>query len=80
MPCVDTLSLLERDARRRQRPITAGSLTLDRARADRGLPRYPHHNALWDAISAAELWLALNAEYRRGDVDLRLGGVARIFP
>jgi DNA polymerase-3 subunit epsilon len=80
VPCVDTLSLLERDARRRQAPIVAGALSLSGARAARGLPRYPAHNALWDAIGAAELWLSQSAELQRGRPGATLGEVLALRP
>jgi DNA polymerase-3 subunit epsilon len=75
IPCVDTLSLLERDARRRQMPIVAGAFSLAGARANCGLPRYPAHNALWDSIAAAELWLSQSARLQTSTRSPNLGDV-----
>ena len=59
---VDTVRLVVRWEHRRQRfephpkPFSA---SLPGARAALGLPAYPHHHALWDALATAELMLAL---------------------
>jgi DNA polymerase-3 subunit epsilon len=58
VPAIDTLALAAR-ARRDSRP---GQLRLSALRQHYGLPRYPVHDALSDALSAAELYLALVAE------------------
>jgi DNA polymerase-3 subunit epsilon len=58
IPAIDTLALAAR-ARRDSRP---GQLRLSALRQHYGLPRYLVHNALSDALSAAELYLALVAE------------------
>lgn len=56
---VDTLDL----ARRRQRSpgVDAEALRLGAVRAAHGLPAYPAHHALSDALATAELWLALQS-------------------
>jgi DNA polymerase-3 subunit epsilon len=64
-PVVDTLALEVRSFRNRDKAIQAGDLRLAAARARYGLPRYPAHNALTDAIAAGELFLAQVA-YREG--------------
>lgn len=63
---IDTVDLLAREARRTGR--TSPELTeeppllhLPAARAALGLPEYPAHDALSDALAAAELFLALRA-------------------
>jgi len=63
-PLVDTMNLLLEHHRRRQQwtphpppPRTA----LAEARADLGLPPYPAHNALSDALATAELFLVLRS-------------------
>lgn len=57
-PVVDTLALEVRVFRSQDKAIQAGDLRLAAARARYGLPRYPAHNALTDAIAAGELFLA----------------------
>jgi DNA polymerase-3 subunit epsilon len=78
-PAIDTLAVLEGLMRRRQKPIREGALRLAAARRSYGLPHYPEHDALWDAIAAAELWLAI-AEDLRGTDTLPLARVQRILP
>lgn len=78
-PGIDTLSLLERTLRRRQQPMAQGALRLGAARGYYGLPAYPEHDALWDAISAAELWLAIAADARGGQT-LPLTRVLDVLP
>ena len=68
---VDTLSLERRTFRERDVPIKPGMLRLPNLRERYGLPRYRAHNALIDAISAAELLLA-QIEHRSGKRSLRL--------
>ncbi|PLY17250.1 MAG: DNA polymerase III subunit epsilon [Sedimenticola sp.] len=70
-PVVDTLALEVRSFRNRDKAIQAGDLRLAAARARYGLPRYPAHNALTDAIAAGELFLAQVA-YREGKRQPRL--------
>ncbi|MES9846281.1 MAG: exonuclease domain-containing protein [Candidatus Sedimenticola sp. PURPLELP] len=64
-PVVDTLALEVRQFRSRDKSIKQGDLRLANARDRYGLPRYPAHNALTDAIAAGELFLA-QAVYRQG--------------
>lgn len=70
-PVVDTLALERRALRERDIPIELGMLRLANLRKRYGLPRYRAHNALIDAISAAELLLAQIA-HRSGKRSLRL--------
>ncbi|MCW8907237.1 MAG: exonuclease domain-containing protein [Sedimenticola sp.] len=70
-PVVDTLALEVRQFRLRDQAIRSGDLRLANARRRYGLPRYPAHNALTDALSAAELFLAQTA-YRSTRRALRL--------
>jgi len=78
-PSIDTLGLLERVFRRSAQPVLQGGLQLGAARGYYGLPAYPEHEALWDAVSAAELWLAVAADYGGGQ-PLPLTRVARVLP
>ena len=58
VPVVDTQILAQRQFERRQIPYKGSDLRLH-ALGDRyNLPRYAAHNALYDALSAAELFLA----------------------
>ena len=57
-PIVDTLELERRSLRSANRPVAAGMLRLDAVRRRYNLPRYHAHNALTDALAAAELFLA----------------------
>lgn len=60
---VDTLALQHRlVAGAAQGEVAPGVLRLDAARRHFGLPRYPAHHALTDAIATAELFLAQVAE------------------
>ena len=70
-PVVDTLSTEARILRDRDIPIQSGDLRLANVRRRYGLPRYRAHNALTDAISAGELFLAQLATKIEGD-DIRL--------
>jgi len=60
---VDTMRLLLRNAHLRNPELSREQVTLNlsRARAEYGLPDYQAHDALTDAISTAELFLALRA-------------------
>jgi DNA polymerase-3 subunit epsilon len=78
-PCIDTLAVLERTLRQRQQPVPEGTLRLAAARRRYGLPVYPEHDALSDAIAAAELWLAISRDLR-GDGTLPLERVRQILP
>ncbi|OOZ37269.1 exonuclease domain-containing protein [Solemya velesiana gill symbiont] len=64
-PVVDTLALEVRQFRSRNESIKRGDLRLANARDRYGLPRYPAHNALTDAVAAGELFLA-QAVYHQG--------------
>ncbi|MBN7796591.1 3'-5' exonuclease [Parahaliea mediterranea] len=82
LPYLDTLAI---EQRRRERLDTApqpGALTLTACRRRYGLPDYPAHNALVDAVATAELLLAIASH--RGGVDrqgrprpARLGDLSR---
>jgi DNA polymerase-3 subunit epsilon len=66
-PVVDTARLLlaHADRERRRRPELPGdppNVNLAAARRAFGLPEYPVHDALADAVAAAELFLVLRAE------------------
>ena len=58
LPVADTLRLEQRLLARREHAVKAGDLTLAGCRARYGLPAYPSHNALTDALATAELLLA----------------------
>lgn len=79
LPCIDTLAVLASLSRRRQQPLPVGALSLQAARQRHGLPEYPAHDALWDAIAVGELWLAMLAELSGGK-RLALGRVLKILP
>lgn len=64
IPAVDTLDIAARYRANPERPPPPDSLRLGSLRRQYGLPRYPAHNALSDALSAAELYLALLAAHR----------------
>jgi DNA polymerase-3 subunit epsilon len=64
LTAVDTLALQHRLQADEHGEVT-GSLRLDAARRTFGLPRYSAHDALTDAIAAAELFLAQVAELER---------------
>lgn len=77
VPVVCTLQLERRLLSRHHEELPSGSLRLWRARSRRGLPVVRAHDALGDALAAAELYLAQVAELeaRGGAVtlgDLRL--------
>jgi DNA polymerase-3 subunit epsilon len=61
-PAVDTLELAARWFQRRDLAIGPRALRLDALRRHHNLPRYRAHNALSDALAAAELFLAQLAE------------------
>jgi DNA polymerase-3 subunit epsilon len=54
----DTYAIAEQRMLRRNQVISSGSLRLFNLRKELGLPNYNAHNALEDAISTAELFLA----------------------
>jgi DNA polymerase-3 subunit epsilon len=65
LQCIDTLQLSKRVlGRKTEGPLAPGALRLFNLRGHYGLPRYRPHSALEDALSAAELFLALLAEIR----------------
>ena len=55
---VDTLEIEKRTLLQRNQPIDGGVLRLGKVRESYNLPRYRAHNALIDAISCGELFLA----------------------
>ena len=71
IPVVDTQWLARRALERRGRPYRAGDLRLARLREGYNLPRYRAHDALSDALAAAELFAAQVAE-RGGEGKLKL--------
>lgn len=68
-PAIDTLALAAAARDRQRRAPRKGELRLGNLRRQYGLPRYRAHNALSDALAAAELFLALASE-RKGTIDL----------
>ncbi len=62
IPTIDTLALAERVLRRRNHTITPNQLRLFNLRDYFKLPVYKAHNALCDALTTAELLMALEAE------------------
>ncbi len=58
LPYVDTLRIEKQRLDRRSLPVIANTLRLSNCRQRYHLPSYPAHNALIDAISTAELFLA----------------------
>jgi DNA polymerase-3 subunit epsilon len=56
---VDTLPLARQLSERGDQRVSDGELRLHALRTAYGLPRYPAHNALSDALATAELYLAL---------------------
>jgi DNA polymerase III subunit epsilon len=65
-PAVDTLTLAGRWLQRHDVAFAPGELRLDALRRRHNLPRYRAHNALSDALAAAELFLAQLAQRDRG--------------
>lgn len=66
MPIIDTLALAHRQLEKKNQPIRPGALRLGSLRTQYNLPRYTSHNALLDAVAAAELYLAQLEEYSSG--------------
>jgi DNA polymerase-3 subunit epsilon len=66
VPTVDTLQLALRDLERRNQSYRSGDLRLDALRSRYNLPRYKAHDALVDALAAAELFAAMLAERDNG--------------
>ncbi len=65
IPAVDTLKVAILKNQRHQQTPPRGALRLHALRQQYKLPRYRAHNALSDALSAAELFLAQQAENGR---------------
>lgn len=70
-PIVDTYAIEYNSLKHRGITPENKGLRLYALREDYGLPRYPAHNALNDAVAAAELFLAQVA-YRRGSAPMKL--------
>jgi DNA polymerase-3 subunit epsilon len=66
IPIIDTLKLGQRVFERRNHSIQPGDLRLFNLRPRYNLPHYKAHNALSDALSTAELFLAMSAEMTGG--------------
>lgn len=64
LPAIDTLELEKTKLTRHQDSLETGALRLATCRRRYGLPDYPAHHALNDAIATAELYLAIAS--RRG--------------
>jgi DNA polymerase-3 subunit epsilon len=62
IPTIDTLKMAHRAMLKRNHTVQAGELRLFNLRRIFELPDYRAHNALYDAISTAELFLAMAAE------------------
>jgi DNA polymerase-3 subunit epsilon len=58
LPVMDTLAIEKKKLLRQQDHIKTGELRLAECRSRYNLPAYPAHNALMDALAAAELLLA----------------------
>jgi DNA polymerase III subunit epsilon len=69
---VDTLRIEQRRLALRQHAPQSGELRLEACRRRYGLPDYPAHDALVDAVAAAELLLA-QASHAGGERGLTLG-------
>lgn len=63
MPVADTEALVRRSLDQLNRPYKAGDLRLNALRERYALPRYGAHNALSDALAAAELFVAYSARH-----------------
>lgn len=69
---IDTLDLGQRLLQRRSHTVQTGNLRLFNLRPLFGLPMYKAHNALYDALATAELFLAMTAELApKNDYKLR---------
>ena len=60
---IDTMKLEMRKLQQQGRVIKTNDLRLFNIRKRYGLPRYKAHNALEDAVSTAEVFLAITAKY-----------------
>jgi DNA polymerase-3 subunit epsilon len=58
LPVIDTLAIEKKKILRQQDHVKHGELRLAECRSRYNLPAYPAHNALMDALAAAELLLA----------------------
>jgi len=67
IPIIDTLKLGQRVFERRNHTIQPGDLRLFNLRPRYNLPHYKAHNALNDALSTAELFLAMASEMSGGE-------------
>jgi DNA polymerase III subunit epsilon len=73
IPIIDTLPIAQRLLEFRNHTIRPGNLRLFNMRALFNLPQYKAHNAMYDALATAELFLAMAAEmnprgnYKIGD-------------
>ena len=63
MPVIDTQRIARRGLERANRIIGPHDLRLAECRRLHGLPRYPLHNALSDALACAELFLVQLAQF-----------------
>ena len=63
MPVIDTMEVARRSLERRNVSYKPHELRLAELRTRYGLPRYRLHNALSDAVAAAELFLAQLAQH-----------------
>jgi DNA polymerase-3 subunit epsilon len=72
IPIIDTLPIALRLLELRNHTIQPGNLRLFNLRPHFGLPHYKAHNALYDALATAELFLAMAAEVAPGG-DYRIG-------
>lgn len=66
MPVIDTQAIARRSMERRNQVFQPQELRLAALRKSYQLPRYRLHNALSDALAAAELFLAQLAQYDTG--------------
>ena len=71
IPTVDTMILEERTFKSQDKAIGKGELRLDAVRSRYNLPRYRAHNAMVDAISCGELFLA-QTSHRAGNKGMPL--------
>ena len=76
IPVIDTQYIARRSLERRTHSIRPGEMRLGNLRHRYNLPRYRAHNALTDALAAAELYLAQLAE-RDGSHPLPLKDLMR---
>ncbi len=73
IPIIDTLPIAQRLLELRNHTIQPGNLRLFNLRDMYGLPKYRAHNALYDALTTAELFLAMAAEIAPSG-DYQIGG------